>query len=116
MIADVGVNFFENAIAQQEQQKKEAEAREQVRNTILSQVLDQNARARLSNISIAKPEKAQMLENMIINSARMGRIAGKLTDEQFKKMLDQVNDQVPTKKTTVTFDRRRAALDSDDEY
>jgi DNA-binding TFAR19-related protein (PDSD5 family) len=34
-------------------------------------VLDQNALARLSNIAAAKPEKARMLENTIIQMARL---------------------------------------------
>jgi programmed cell death protein 5 len=100
---------------QQQQGKKDAEAankQEEMKNAILSQVLDQNARARLSNIAVAKPEKARMLENTIINMARFGQIGGKLSDEQLKELLDRISEQTQ-KKTTIKFDRRRAAIDSD---
>lgn len=53
-------------------------------------MLDQDARARLSNIALAKPEKAMQLENLIIQMARSGQIRGQMGDEQLKQLLDQV--------------------------
>ncbi|CAK5083078.1 unnamed protein product [Meloidogyne enterolobii] len=94
-----------------EEQKQQ---QEMMKNTILSQVLDKQAFSRLSNLFVAKPEKSQAVENMIVNMARMGQIRGKMTDEDLKKLLDQIS--VKTSKTTkVNYDRRRAAIDSDDE-
>uniref|UniRef100_A0A0N5B0Z5 Programmed cell death protein 5 n=1 Tax=Syphacia muris TaxID=451379 RepID=A0A0N5B0Z5_9BILA len=94
------------------QARKMAEQEEIAKNTILSQILDQSAMARLSNLSVAKPEKAKMVENTIIQMARMGQIAGKLSDEGLKQILDRIAGQTK-KTTTVKFDRRRAAIDSD---
>ena len=51
---------------------------EEMRHSILSQVLDQQARARLNTIAIAKPEKAKMVENMLIRMAQTGQIQGKV--------------------------------------
>ncbi|XP_058011339.1 programmed cell death protein 5 isoform X2 [Ahaetulla prasina] len=60
-------------IAQQESKQREAE----MRNNILAQVLDQAARARLSNLALVKPEKAKAVENYLIQMARFGQLGGK---------------------------------------
>lgn len=43
---------------------------------------------------------------------RTGQIREKLTDERLRQLLDQISEKT-TKTTTVHFDRRRAAIDSD---
>lgn len=78
------------------------------------QVLDQQARARLNTIALAKPDKAKMMENALIQMARSGQLQGKIGEEQLKSLLERMNTETGmNKKTTVSFDRRRAALDSD---
>ncbi|GFO25452.1 programmed cell death protein 5 [Plakobranchus ocellatus] len=101
------------AQAQAQQQAKEAE----MRNVILGQALDQGARTRLNTIAVAKPEKAKMVENLILQMATSGQLHGqKLTEEAFKDLLAQVSSSTQ-KTTTVKFDRRRAHMDdSDDDY
>ncbi|XP_053522557.1 programmed cell death protein 5 isoform X3 [Artibeus jamaicensis] len=59
--------------AQQEAKHREAE----MRNSILAQVLDQSARARLSNLALVKPEKTKGVENYLIQMARYGQLSGK---------------------------------------
>lgn len=56
-----------------------------------------------------------MVEGMIIRMAQMGQIAGKLDDPQLVQLLESLNKQMPKSNSTVKFDRRRAAMDSDDE-
>ncbi|KAK6013614.1 Double-stranded DNA-binding domain protein [Ostertagia ostertagi] len=97
---------------QQEQARQQAENQENALNSMLSQILDQQALVRLSNLAAAKPEKAKMVESAVINMARRGQIAGKLSDEGFKQLIERISQQ--TTRTT-TFDRRRNNLDSDDE-
>uniref|UniRef100_T1GC07 Programmed cell death protein 5 n=1 Tax=Megaselia scalaris TaxID=36166 RepID=T1GC07_MEGSC len=101
-----------------EQQKKQQEMRQQqeeMKNSFLSQILDQGARARLNTLKVSKPEKAAMFENMVIQMAQRGQIMGKLDDEKFKSILESVTSQMPQKQSTVKYDRRRAAIDSDDD-
>ncbi|KAK3603406.1 hypothetical protein CHS0354_009386 [Potamilus streckersoni] len=98
-------------------QKDDEETKEkmkEMKNSILSQVLDQSARARLNTIAVAKPEKAQMIEGMLIQMAQTGQIQSKLTEDQLIGLLSRVTEQTQ-KKTTVKFDRRRAQLDDSDE-
>lgn len=82
-------------------------------NSMLNQLLDQNARARLNTLKIGKPEKAQMVEQMIVRMAQSGQIGGKLDDAQLVQILESLNQQMPRSTSTVKFDRRRAAVDSD---
>uniref|UniRef100_A0A2C9K379 Programmed cell death protein 5 n=1 Tax=Biomphalaria glabrata TaxID=6526 RepID=A0A2C9K379_BIOGL len=78
----------DGAKTQAEQQARENE----MKNVILGQVLDQSARARLNTIAIAKPEKARMVENLIIQMARTGQLQGqKLSEAQLKDLLEQVS-------------------------
>ncbi|XP_064466955.1 programmed cell death protein 5-like [Ornithodoros turicata] len=89
---------------------------EEFKNQILSQALSQEARARLNTIAVAKPEKAALVENMLLRMVQMGQIQGKLQEGDLINMLERVSEQTQ-KKTTVKFDRRRAGLDdSDDDY
>lgn len=98
----------------QEQQEEMRRKQEEMKNNILVQVLDQEARSRLNTIGLAKPEKAKMVESMLIQMAQTGQIQGKLGEEQLKTLLERVSERT-TKTTTVKFDRRRAALDSDED-
>ncbi|KAH0952205.1 hypothetical protein HN011_000674 [Eciton burchellii] len=87
---------------------------EEMKHTILSRILDQSARARLNTLCLGKPEKGKMVEEMLLNMARTGQLREQLGEKQLISLLESINQQTQ-KKTTVKFDRRRAALDSDDE-
>ncbi|XP_033209993.1 programmed cell death protein 5 [Belonocnema kinseyi] len=98
-------------------QQANEEKRQQVadmKNVILSQVLDQSARARLNTLSLGKPEKGKMVEELIVNMAKRGQLPGKLGEQELIGLLESVSQQTK-KTTTVKYDRRRAALDSDDD-
>lgn len=56
-----------------------------------------------------------MVEGMICRMAQMGQLPGKLDDAQFIQLLESVNQQLPKSTSNVKFDRRRAAIDSDDD-
>ncbi|KAF4091828.1 hypothetical protein AMELA_G00041560 [Ameiurus melas] len=97
-----------------EQGQQEAKQREtEMRNTILAQVLDQSARARLSNLALVKPDKAKAVENYLIQMARMGQLGGKISESGLIEILEKVSQQTE-KKTTVKFNRQRV-MDSDED-
>lgn len=64
---------------------------------------------------MSKPEKAKIVEGMLIRMAQMGQIGQKIGESELITLLENVNSQIPQNKPTVKFDRRRAALDSDDD-
>lgn len=96
----------------QQQEAKEREA--DMRNNILSAVLTQEARARLATLASAKPDRAKMVENIIIQNTRMGGIRGKVDENSLKELLERVNDQTK-RETKVSYERRRVFDDDDDE-
>ena len=54
---------------------------------ILKQVLSPEARSRLNNIKMVKPELAEMVEQYLIGMSTQGKLPGRLTDEQLKQIL-----------------------------
>ncbi|XP_060520992.1 programmed cell death protein 5 [Cylas formicarius] len=98
----------------QKAQENKARAQEDAKNSILSQILDQDARARLNTLMLGKPDKGQMVQNMLLRMAQMGQIGAKITEKDLIGLLENVSAQTQSK-TSVKFDRRRAALDSDED-
>lgn len=89
------------AQAQQEEQQRQIE---QQRQLILKGILTNEARERLANIKLAKPDYAVTLENQLIQLASTGRIKGKITDPQLKNLLKQLTKT--QRESTITFKRR----------
>ncbi len=69
-----------------EQQLSEAEINAQ-KEVILKRILDSNARMRLNNIKMVKPDLAGMVENYLIGMASQGKIGSQISDEQLKQIL-----------------------------
>ncbi|CAB0038448.1 unnamed protein product [Trichogramma brassicae] len=78
---------------QQQAMEEKKQQMEDMRNSILSQVLDQNARARLNTLSLGKPEKGKMVENMICAMAQRGQIANKIGEKELISILESINRQ-----------------------
>lgn len=57
---------------------------------LLRQILMPEARMRLSNIRMVKPDLAGMVEQQLIALATQGRIQSRLTDEQLRHMLSSI--------------------------
>lgn len=77
----------------EEARKREAET--MMRQKVLMVLLDQDARQRLTNIRMVKPDLALAVENYLISSASTGKLNRALTDEELKQLL--VNLQQPKK-------------------
>jgi programmed cell death protein 5 len=70
---------------------KRREAENAMRQKAIMMLLDQNARQRLTNIRIVKPELAMAVENYLINSASTGRLNRAITDEELKQLLTSMH-------------------------
>ena len=71
-----------------EQQEIQAKQRfEMQKQAILRQVLTTDARQRLTNLKIVKPEFAEQLELQLIQLAQQGKTSIPITDEQLKEIL-----------------------------
>ncbi len=71
---------------QQQQVEKQKQA-------VLRQILTPEARQRLTNIRMVKPEFADEIEMQLIQLAQSGRLQSQVTDEQLKKTLAQLQSQ-----------------------
>src|SRR5215210_5941500 len=65
-------------------QRAEAEA---IKQKALAMLLDSEARQRLTNIKMVKPDLASAVENYLINAATAGRLNRALTDNELKQIL-----------------------------
>ena len=54
---------------------------------VLKQLLTSEARLRLNNVKMVKPELANMVENYLLGLASQGRSPGQITDDQLKQIL-----------------------------
>jgi len=63
-----------------------ASMKEQALRTLLSS----QARLRLNNIKMVKPELAVMVENYLIGMASQGRLNTQITDDQLKQILQSI--------------------------
>jgi len=78
-----------NSNVDNEKEPSEAEVasmKEQALRTLLSS----QARLRLNNIRMVKPELAAMVENYLIGMASQGRLNTQITDDQLKQILQSI--------------------------
>ena len=72
----------------EEQRRIEMEQQIQAaRKIALRQILTPEARARLTNLKMVRPELATRVEDYLIQLAQAGRIRTPVTDEQLKRLL-----------------------------
>ncbi|MGQ9760135.1 MAG: DNA-binding protein [Candidatus Methanomethylicaceae archaeon] len=68
----------------EEEMRQEQEAQKQ---SMLRIILTPEARSRLTNLKIIKPEFAEQIELQLIQLAQQGRLPVPLTDDQLKQIL-----------------------------
>ncbi len=72
----------------QEQQRAQAEQQIEVqKQAILRRILTTEARSRLNNLKMVKPDFAGQLELQLIQLVQSGRVKTPITDEQLKEIL-----------------------------
>ena len=67
-------------------QEKDSQLKAQ-KEMMLKQVLSGDARLRLNNVRMVKPDLAELVENYILNLSMQGKISGQISDEQLKQIL-----------------------------
>jgi programmed cell death protein 5 len=87
----------EQALDDQVREQQVAEAQAQ-KEAILRQILTPEARSRLTNIRMVKPQVAEQIELQLIQLASSGRLKARVTDEQLKTLLQQITGQEREKK------------------
>lgn len=78
------------------EEQRQAEARRQFdaqKQAALKQILTPEARQRLTNIRMVKPEFAEQIELQLIQLAQSGRISIPIGDDQLKEALARLQSQ-----------------------
>ncbi len=84
-----------------EQKSAQAEQQmEQQKQTLLRSILTPEARQRLANLKMVRPEFTDQLELQLIQLAQQGKVPVPLGDEQLKKILVQLQGR--KRETTIT--------------
>ncbi|HUI23191.1 MAG TPA: DNA-binding protein [Nitrososphaerales archaeon] len=69
---------------------KEAQERRMMREAALRMALTSEARQRLANVRMVRPDLANSIEEYVIQLASSGKLRSALDDEQVKQMLAQL--------------------------
>lgn len=102
-------------VAQQEQKA----AMQEQRDSILQQLLEPAAKARLTALKLVKPDFAASVEDSLIRAGTSGQLKTMVSDPQLKTMLEQFANDGPdgggAAKKKVTIQRRKTCESSDDD-
>ena len=83
----------QQAMQQQMQQQQMQQEIEEQKKQIMMQILTPEARSRLTNLKLTKPDLVNQIELQLIQSAQAGSLRGKVTDDQLKVLLSQIAGQ-----------------------
>ncbi|CUM56280.1 uncharacterized protein AC631_03934 [Debaryomyces fabryi] len=90
--------------------------KDEMKLSMLSQILETSARERLSRVRIVRPDRADAVEQYIIKLAAMGNITRKLSENDIVEILDGISrDEKKQTQSKIVFDRRTTSIDSDDD-
>ncbi len=78
---------------EEERRRKEELAREAQKQEILRKVMTPEARARLTNVKLVRPELATAVEEYIINLALTGQLRGVVDDATLKQILYAIDSR-----------------------
>ena len=73
-----------------EARKREESERKVMKNNALRTLLTSEARERLANIKMVKPEVAELIENSIIQQASSGRLKRPMNEDELKAILQSM--------------------------
>ncbi|CAG9321495.1 unnamed protein product [Blepharisma stoltei] len=96
----------------QKQQEEAKQAKEEQRQVMITRICDAQARERLSRVALVKPQKAREIEDMLIQMAMKGQLAGQVKEQDIIQLLEKTTEQA---KTSVKIVRRKGSFDSDEE-
>ena len=82
----------EQQAASQAQEEQQA-ALDAQKQSILRQILTEEARQRLANVKLVRPQVAEAVELRLIQIAQQGGVREKINDEQLKEILRKIQGQ-----------------------
>jgi len=80
-------------LSKEEQRHQRQQQVEMQKQTLLRRILSPEARQRLTNLKMVKPEFAEQIELQLIQLAQAGRLSIPVTDDQLKEILARLQSQ-----------------------
>lgn len=84
---------LQQRLAQERQRARMQQQVEMQKQALLRRILASDARQRLTNLKMVKPEFASQLELQLIQLAQQGRISIPITDKQLKDILRRLQSR-----------------------
>jgi programmed cell death protein 5 len=84
---------LQRKLAKEEQRLQVQQQVEIQKQTLLRRILSPEARQRLTNLKMVKPEFAEQIELQLIQLAQAGRLSIPVTDDQLKEILVRLQSQ-----------------------
>ena len=84
---------LQRKLTQEEQRLQMQQQVEMQKQTLLRRLLSPEARQRLTNLKMVKPEFAEQIELQLIQLAQAGRLSIPVTDDQLKEILARLQSQ-----------------------
>lgn len=81
------------SLEQMQQEEMRRQQYEEEKKTALRQILSPEARQRLSNLRLTKPELVNAIELQLISLAQAGRLQIPVTDDTLKQILRETSGQ-----------------------
>ena len=94
------LSTLQRQVTDEQRSAKAEQQMEQQKQAMLRSILTPEARQRLANLKMVKPEFTDQLELQLIQLAQQAKIPVPLADEQLKKILIQL--QACKRETTIT--------------
>ena len=89
----------ERALQEQSREQQLSDAQTK-KDALLRQLLTPEARQRLANVKMVKPQLAEQIEAQLIQLAASGRLKGQVDDNQLKTLLQQIQGRERERKVT----------------
>ncbi len=77
---------------------------EMMKKEMLAKFLTKEARERLGNVRISRPDIAEEVENMILQSAMANRLKSVIDDKKLKELLQAISQ--PKREQKINFNRK----------
>ncbi len=87
------ISELQRAMAEEQKTERVRKELQSQKDSLLREILTPEARQRLTNIKIVRPEFAEALELQLIQLSQTGRLRIPLSDEQLKDTLRRLQSQ-----------------------
>ena len=94
------LSALQQRVSDEQKQGQADQQMEAQKQALLKQILSPEARQRLTNLKMVKPEFTEQLELQLIQLAQMGKVPIPLSDAQLKQILIQLQSRKRETKIT----------------